>query len=104
MFLQRFWDLEMIVREEGREVVEYVGLGEGGVGQGAGGDGEDQAEKDGQDHSEVGQRLSQSSPTIQEIKEKPCQTCNTALPTTVCRLGVRRGERFSFDIELHAQR
>ena len=94
MFLQRFGDPEREVREEGRGVIEYVGVGEGGVGQGEGAHADGQAQKDGQDHSEVRQRLSQSSPTIQEIKEKPCQTCNTALPTThYCRLTqVRDGQ------------
>lgn len=78
MFLQRFGDLQTEVWEDVRDVVEVGGLGVGGVGQGLevagpGGDGEGKGEKDGQDHSEVEQRLSlgTSPGQIQEIKEKP---------------------------------
>ena len=78
MFLQRFGDLQTEVWEDVRDVVEVGGLGVGGVGQGlvvggpGGGDG-GEGEKDGQDHSEVEQRLSPgtSPDQIQEIKEKP---------------------------------
>ena len=78
MFLQRFGDLQTEVWEDVRDVVEVGWLGVGCVGQGLvvggpGGCGGGEGEKDGQDHSEVEQRLSPgtSPDQIQEIKEKP---------------------------------